>query len=125
MPVPISPTAARMFQGWHMGMLDLDDRSDLDPSLFHGFRRDAERAANSIEAQRRSLELLRDFKRHLDSAPDGRSADGLERRPGESNAGRASRGNRDSLSVDGTPARLPRLRPTRSDRDRHEDLANL
>lgn len=70
---------ARMFQGWHMGMLNLDERSDLDPSLFRDFRHDAERATNSIEAQRRSLELLKDFKRHLGSPPACRSADGLER----------------------------------------------
>lgn len=73
------PVEARMFQGWNMGMLNLDERSDLDSSLFRDFRHDAERATNSIEAQRRSLELLKDFKRHLGSPPACRSADGLER----------------------------------------------
>lgn len=58
---------ARLFQDWSMGLLNFDERADIDAALFRDFHRDAQRAADSLETQQRAIELLKDFKVHLNS----------------------------------------------------------
>ncbi len=61
------PVEARLFGSWSMGLLNLDERADIDAALFRDFHRDLGRTADSLEAQQRAIELLKDFKIHLGS----------------------------------------------------------
>ncbi len=59
----------RMFDRWFMGMLNLDERRDIDPGIFERFRECAKYALDDISAKRSVLSLLHEFKQRLECDP--------------------------------------------------------
>ncbi len=56
----------RMFGKWYMGMLNLDERLDLDPQFFNRFQKRLGAGLDDQHARRQVIELLNEFKQLLD-----------------------------------------------------------
>lgn len=56
----------RLFGKWYMGLLNLDERVDLDPQLFNSFQKRLGAGLDDRYARSQVIELLNEFKQRLD-----------------------------------------------------------
>ncbi len=59
----------RMFDKWYMGLLNLDDRLDLDHELFKRFVKNVKFALTNDAARASVISLLKEFREILDCEP--------------------------------------------------------
>lgn len=60
-------SGGRLFDRWYMGLLNLDQYRELDRTRIDQFVGDDRLAGSDQAAGRHVIELLREFKRHLEA----------------------------------------------------------